>query len=101
MVAQTFLHLTAPGARFTVNFPSHYIAIAATLCGMGSYKAISGWANALGLKARERFGCRIVNRVCVVPSLSIIRGLLIRVMCAACFLTQMPKLMYSCPGSDG
>lgn len=55
------------------------IAIAATLCGMDSYKAISGWANALGVKARERFGCRIVNRVRVVPSLSIIRDLLIRV----------------------
>lgn len=55
------------------------IAIAATLCGMDGYKAIAGWANALGVKARERFGCRIVNRVRIVPSLSVIRDVLIRV----------------------
>ena len=35
------------------------IATAATLCGMRGYPAISDWANSLGQKARERFGCRM------------------------------------------
>ena len=55
------------------------IAAGATLCGMGGYKAIAGWAKDLGTKARERFGCRIVNQQRVVPSESIIRDLLVRV----------------------
>ena len=33
------------------------IAAGATLCGMEGYKAMPDWANALGRKARERFGC--------------------------------------------
>src|SRR3990172_6689413 len=33
------------------------IATGASLCGMRGYKAISDWAEALGQKARERFGC--------------------------------------------
>ena len=37
------------------------IAAGAILCGMRGYKAISGWADALGQKARERFGCRREN----------------------------------------
>ncbi len=34
------------------------IAAGAILCGMRGYKAIAGWAEDLGAKARERFGCR-------------------------------------------
>src|SRR5437016_4686995 len=34
------------------------IAAGAALCGMRGYKATSDWADALGQKARERFGCR-------------------------------------------
>ena len=55
------------------------IAAGATLCGMAGYKAIAGWAQDLGTKARERFGCRIENRQRLVPSASIIRDVLIRV----------------------
>ena len=55
------------------------IATAATLCGMRGYLAISDWANSLGQKARERFGCRYEKRRYIVPSLSIIRDVLIRV----------------------
>ena len=55
------------------------IAAGATLCGMRGYLAISGWAKSLGQKARERFGCRYQNRRYTVPSLSIIRDVLIRV----------------------
>ncbi len=55
------------------------IAAGATLCGMCGYLAISDWAKSLGQKARERFGCRYQNKRYIVPSLSIIRDLLIRV----------------------
>lgn len=55
------------------------IATAATLCGMDGYKAIAGWANDLGTKARERFGCRIDNGGRLVPSESSIRDVLVRV----------------------
>ena len=55
------------------------IAAGATLCGMRGYLAISDWAKALGQKARQRFGCRYQNRYYIVPSLSIIRDILIRV----------------------
>ena len=55
------------------------IAAAATLCGMRGCPAIPDWANSLGQKARERFGCRYQNRRYIVPSLSIIRDVLIRV----------------------
>jgi hypothetical protein len=55
------------------------IAAAATLCGMRGYLAISDWAKSLSQKARERFRCRYENRRYVVPSLSIIRDVLIRV----------------------
>ena len=55
------------------------IAAGATLCGMRGYLAISDWAKSLGQKARERFGCRSQNRRYIVPSLSIIRDVLIRV----------------------
>jgi hypothetical protein len=55
------------------------IAAGAILCGMRGYQAISDWANSLGQKARERFRCRFENGRCVVPSLSVIRDVLIRV----------------------
>src|SRR5208282_1876641 len=34
------------------------IAAGAVLCGMRGYRAISDWAQSLGQKSRERFGCR-------------------------------------------
>ena len=55
------------------------IAAGATLCGMRGYLAISDWAKSLGHKARERFGCRYQNKRYIIPSLSIIRDVLIRV----------------------
>lgn len=55
------------------------IAAGATLCGMDGYLAISDWAKSLSQKARERFGCRYKNKRFHVPSMSIIRDVLIRV----------------------
>jgi len=55
------------------------IAAGAVLCGMRGYRAISDWANSLGQKARERFGCRREGGRYVVPSEYIIRNVLIRV----------------------
>lgn len=55
------------------------IAAGATLCGMHGYQAISQWAQNLGKNARRRFGCRYKNGRYIVPSLSIIRDVLIRV----------------------
>jgi len=55
------------------------IAAGATLCGMHGYLSISDWAKGLGQMARRRFGCRYQKRRYIVPSLSIIRDILIRV----------------------
>lgn len=55
------------------------IAAGAVLCGMRGYRAISDWANNLGQKARERFRCRRENGRYVVPSLYVIRDVLVRV----------------------
>jgi hypothetical protein len=55
------------------------IAAGAVLCGMRGYKAIADWAESLGQKARERFGCRREKGRYVVPSESILRNVLIRV----------------------
>lgn len=55
------------------------IATGAVLCGMRGYKAISDWAESLGTKARQRFGCRRRDGRYLVPSESIIRNVLIRV----------------------
>jgi len=55
------------------------IATAAILCGMRGYQAISDWAESLGQKARERFDCRREKGRSLVPSLSVIRDVLIRV----------------------
>ena len=54
------------------------IAAGATLCGMQGYLAISDWAKSLGQKARQRFCCRYQNKRYIVPSLSTIRDVLIR-----------------------
>ena len=50
------------------------LSAGASMCGMRGYKAISDWAESLGQKARERFGCRRV-----VPSEYVIRDVLIRI----------------------
>ena len=55
------------------------IAAAAHLCGVRGYKHISEWAETLSQSARQRFGCRCVQRRYLVPSQSIIRDVLIRV----------------------
>jgi hypothetical protein len=55
------------------------IAAGAVLCGMRGYKAISDWADSLGQKALERFGCRRQGNRYIAPSESIIRDVLIRV----------------------
>ena len=55
------------------------LAAGATLCGMRGYKAMADWANSLGPKARERFGCRRDNGRRLVPSVYVIRDVLIRV----------------------
>ncbi len=55
------------------------IAAGATLCGLRGYKAISDWADALGQKARERFGCRREKGRYVVPSEFVIRDCIIRI----------------------
>jgi len=53
------------------------IATGAVLCGMRGYKAISDWADSLGTKARQRFGCRFVNGRYFVPSEFVLRDVLI------------------------
>jgi hypothetical protein len=55
------------------------IAASAVLCGMRGYQAIFDWAESLGQKARERFGCRRDKGRYIVPSLCTIRDVLIRV----------------------
>ena len=55
------------------------IAAGATLCGMRGYLAISDWTENLSQRARQRFGCRYQNKRYLVPSLSTIRDVLVRV----------------------
>jgi len=55
------------------------LSAGAVLCGMRGYKAIYDWAKGLGQKARERFGCRYENGRYVIPSLYVIRDVLVRV----------------------
>lgn len=55
------------------------IAVAATLCGMKGYKAMSDWASSLGQKGRARFCCRREDGRRVVPSEFVIRDVLVRV----------------------
>src|SRR2546430_17470380 len=46
---------------------------------MRGYQAISDWAQSLGQKSRERFGCRREEGRYVVPSEYVLRNVLIRV----------------------
>src|SRR5208283_2390964 len=55
------------------------LAAGAVLCGMRGYRAIADWAQSLGQKSRERFGCRRQGGRYVVPSEYILRNVLIRV----------------------
>lgn len=55
------------------------ISAGAILCGMRSYESIFDWAEGLTQKAREHFGCRYQKGHHEVPSLSIIRDVLVRV----------------------
>jgi len=55
------------------------LAAGAVLCGMRGFRAISDWAQSLGQKSRERFGCRRQQGRYVVPSEYILRDVLIRV----------------------
>jgi hypothetical protein len=55
------------------------ISAGAILCGAHGYQAIWDWADSLGPKARQRFRCRRKNGRYIVPSLSTIRDVLIRV----------------------
>jgi hypothetical protein len=55
------------------------IAAGAILCGRRGYKAIAEWAQSLGKKSRERFGCRREKGHYVVPSASVIRDCLVRI----------------------
>jgi len=55
------------------------LAAGATLCGARGFQAMWEWAEALGQKARERFRCRFEKGRYVVPSLYVIRDVLIRV----------------------
>jgi hypothetical protein len=68
----------APGTRHRLSTVLG-IAAGAVLCGMRGYKAMADWAQSLGQKSRERFGCRREQGRYVVPSESIIRNVLIRV----------------------
>jgi hypothetical protein len=55
------------------------ISAGAVLCGMEGYKAISQWADDLGQKARQRFGCRKRKSYYFVPSRTTFRETLISV----------------------
>jgi len=55
------------------------IVAGATLCGMRGYQAIADWANNLGQKARQRFGCRLEKGRYVVPSMYVLRDTLLRI----------------------
>jgi hypothetical protein len=55
------------------------LSAAAVLCGMRGYQAMYDWAKTLGPKARERFGCRYENGRYVIPSLYVMRDVLVRV----------------------
>lgn len=55
------------------------IAAGAILCGMRGYKAIADWALALSPIARARFRCRYRDGHYYVPSMNVIRDVLMRV----------------------
>src|SRR5258708_29674103 len=66
----------APGRRHRLSTVLG-LAAGAVLCGMRGYKAISDWAQSLGPKSRERFGCRREEGRYVVPSEYVLRNVLI------------------------
>lgn len=68
----------APGRRHRLSTVLG-IAAGAVLCGMRGYRAISDWAQSLGQKSRERFGCRRQGGRYIVPSEYVLRNVLIRV----------------------
>jgi hypothetical protein len=55
------------------------LSAGAVLCGMHGYQAMHDWAKGLGQKARARFGCRYANGRYVIPSLYVLRDVLVRV----------------------
>ena len=55
------------------------LSAAAVLCGMRGYTDISLWVQSLSEKARSRFRCRWRNGNYHVPSLTVIRNVLISV----------------------
>jgi len=55
------------------------LSAGAVLCGMEGYKAISEWADDLGQKARQRFGCRKRKGYYSVPGRTTFRETLISV----------------------
>jgi len=55
------------------------VAAGAVLCGMRTYESISDWAENLTQKSREHFNCYYNKGRYKVPSLSIIRDVLVRV----------------------
>ncbi len=55
------------------------IAAGAVLCGMRSYESISDWAESLTQNARAHFYCSYQSGRYIVPSLSILRNVLVRV----------------------
>ena len=55
------------------------IAAGAVLCGMRSYESISDWAESLTQNARGHFNCSYQSGRYSVPSLSILRNVLVRV----------------------
>ena len=65
-----------PASRRRISWVG--LLIGATLCGCQGYKAIADWVNALSPQARERFGCKRRNGKHVVPSLSAMRKVLIK-----------------------
>jgi len=76
-----FKNVTDPRRRQGLRHPLPAvlgIATGAILSGMEGYKAIAGWAKDLGPLARERFGCRRENGRYSVPSVSVIRDVLVR-----------------------
>jgi len=55
------------------------LATGATLCGARGFQAMWEWAEHLGQKSRARFRCRVEKGKYVIPSLYVIRDVLLRV----------------------
>jgi len=76
-----FKHVTDPrraqGRRHRISTVLG-IAAGAVLCGTKSYDAISDWAESLTQKTRAHFNCYYKSGRYIVPSLSILRDVLVR-----------------------